>query len=84
MRTLTGRSYGPLQEDLDYKRYFGSFINDYSRFSVVVIFRFESQIVDEFKYYLNRNERHTGFLVNVLRCDNAKEYIEGKTNEFCE
>lgn len=74
---------GPLQEDLDNKRYFGSFIDDYSRFSVVVILRFRSQVVDEFKHYIDRNERHIGFPVNALRCDNAKEYVEGKM-EFCD
>lgn len=60
-------------------RYFVTFIDDYTRYTEVVMLKDRSEVLTAFKNYMLRVKRESGHDIKVLRTDNAKEYI---SNEF--
>ena len=60
-------------------RYFLTFIDDYSRFTVVKLLKTKDEVMQHFIAYRNWAENVTSHRVKVLRSDNGGEYI---SNEF--
>lgn len=59
----------------DGKRYFVSFIDDYSRQAVVCVIKNKSDVFDCFRTYVNTMHNQTGKRVKEMRCDNGREYL---------
>ena len=53
--------------------YFGTFTDDFSRWTVVVFLRKKSNLLAEYKKWLTKEQLHTGN--KVLRSDNDGEYV---------
>ena len=60
-------------------RYWVTFIDDYSRFRMVIPMKKKSDTFDAFKRYKAWAENSTGTKIKVFRCDKGGEYI---SNEF--
>ena len=61
------------------KRYFVSFIDDYSRYADIRLLGTRDDLYTEFKDWLNTEEQQIGAKLKRLHSDNAKEY---KSDEF--
>lgn len=65
-------------------RYFGLFIDDYSRKTFVHFLKKKSDILSEFKIFKARAERELGRKIKILRTDNGCEYVNAEFNRFLE
>ena len=65
------------------KRYFTTFIDDKSRFCVVLLLRSKSEVLDKFVQFVKFAEAQTGKRVKVIRSDNGGEFASGKFAAFC-
>lgn len=65
------------------EKYFISFIDDYSKIARVYVMKSKSEVFDCVIEYINEVENLTGKRVKILRCDNGKEYLNGKIYNFC-
>ena len=61
------------------KKYFVSFIDDYSRYADVRLLGTRDDLYNEFSGWLDEEQRQTGVKLKRLHSDNAKEY---KSDEF--
>ena len=61
-------------ESLGRKKYFISFIDDYTRKATVYVIRNKSEAVDKFKQFKLMAEKQTGMVIKKLRTDNGLEY----------
>lgn len=59
----------------DGKRYFVSFIDDYSRQAQVCVIKNKSDVFECFRTYVNTMRNQTGKRVKEMRCDNGREYL---------
>ena len=67
---------GPMQtESFGGKRYFVTFIDDYSRFCKVYFMRQKTEVLDKFKEFEAYVQSVTGEKVRALRSDNGGEYV---------
>ncbi|KAG3113150.1 hypothetical protein PI126_g24765 [Phytophthora idaei] len=72
---------GPMQTPtFGGKRYFVTFIDDKSHFSVVYLLRNKSEVTAKFAEFA---ETQTGKRVKTLRSDNGGEYISSAMAKFC-
>jgi len=55
--------------------YFGTFTDDVSRWTDVVFLHKKSDLLAEYKKWLNKAELHTGSKIKVLRSENGGEYV---------
>jgi len=55
--------------------YFGTFTNDFSRWTDVVYLQKKSDLLSEFKKWLTKAQLHTGTKIKILRSDNRGEYM---------
>lgn len=64
------------------EKYFCTFVDDYSKFSIVQPIKSKSEVFASFKesssFFLNR----TGNTIKELRCDNGKEYINNQFEDL--
>ena len=73
---------GPMRtESLGGSRYVVSFIDDYSRFSVLYFIKLKSEVLNCFKRF--RAEYGQGGIVRILRSDNGGEYTSRAFAQFC-
>lgn len=64
-------------------RYFVTFIDDYTRYTEVMLKK-KSNVFAAFVKYLAKVERETGNKIIRIRSDNAKEYVSKDFNQFLE
>ncbi|GJV64547.1 putative RNA-directed DNA polymerase [Tanacetum coccineum] len=65
------------------KKYFLSFIDDYSRKGWVYFLTEKSQAFESFKDFKSKVETETGKVVKALRTDRGGEYLSNEFSEFC-
>lgn len=63
--------------------YFVSFIDDYSRASMVYCIKSRTEVLDKFKEFVAMAEALHGVKVAKFRADNAGEYSSGEIDEYC-
>jgi len=74
---------GPINvESAGGARYFVTFIDDYSRYTVTVMLRNRSDVVQAFKDYKRKMENLTNRRIKKLRTDNGKEYVSKEFSDF--
>lgn len=56
------------------KRYFVSFIDDYSRKATVFLLQRKNEVVQAFQSYIKEAERQTGCKIKRIRSDNGLEF----------
>jgi hypothetical protein len=76
--------WGPAKnESLGGKRWFVSFIDDYSRRSWIYMMKHKHEVLNIFLEWKNMVEKKTGKKLKVLRSDNGGEYISDPFFEIC-
>lgn len=65
-------------------RYFLTFIDDYTRQTLVYFLRQKSEVFVVFKKFQMMAERQCGKLLKVLRSDRGGEYNSNEFGKFCE
>jgi transposase InsO family protein len=71
------------QATYDGKRYFMSFIDDYTHFTIVYLLKQKSEAFSCLKDYVNRVTAHFNSKVNVVRCDRGGEYRSKVMRQWC-
>lgn len=71
-------------ESLGGSKYFVTFIDDFSRYTEVVMLRQRSDVLKAFKNYKRKVEKLTGRQIKKLRSDNGKEYLSNDFKKFLE
>ena len=69
-------------ESLGQKRYFVSFIDDYSRCCQVYFMRHKSKELHKFKEFEALATNESGLSIGTLRTDNGGEYVSKEFEEF--
>lgn len=64
-------------------RYFITFIDDYSRYTVVFLIRQKSEALSVFKQFHKAAELQTGRRLKKLRSDNGGEYMSREFQNYC-
>ena len=64
-------------------RYFLTFTDDFSRYSVVYFLHKKSQVLGYFKQYVTQMENFTGVKLQKIRSDNGGEYTSNEFSEYC-
>lgn len=76
---------GPFQvQSQSGKRYFLSFIDDYSKYSKIYVIERKNEVFSKFKDYVKEVENFTNKTKEILRCDNGDEYINKEMKFFFE
>lgn len=76
---------GPMSvESMAGSRYFVTFIDDFSRYTEIVMLRQRSEVLNAFKDYKRKVEKLTGQHIKKLRTDNDKEYVSNEFRKFLE
>jgi len=76
---------GPINTtSLGGSKYFATFIDDYTRYTEVVMLKNRSEVLSAFKKYMLRARRESGHNIKILRTDNAKEYTSTEFNKLLE
>ena len=65
------------------KRYFVTFIDEYSHYCVVYLLQNKSEVSTKFAQFVALAETQTGKRVRVLRSDNGGEYTSGILTKLC-
>jgi transposase InsO family protein len=73
---------GPYTPSLNKKRYFISFIDDYTRSIWIYSIAAKSEAIDALKELYNKLNTNLGFKIARIRSDNAKEFIGVKWTDF--
>lgn len=68
----------------DGHKYFVSFIDDYSKHSVVYQIKRKSEVFESFVHFVKQAERETGERIVDLRSDNGGEYVSHRMQEWCQ
>ena len=75
---------GPMQTStFGGKRYFVTFIDEYSHYCVVYLLKSKSEVAEKFAQFVALAETQTGLRVRTLRIYNRGEYITSKMSKFC-
>ena len=64
-------------------RYFVTFIDDYLKYTTVYIIKHKSEVLQEFREYVDMVENFTGLRVKRVRSDNAQEYVSKHFKNYC-
>jgi len=67
----------------DDKRYFCTFIDDFTHMTATYLLKNKSEVTDCFKEYKSMAEAHFGCKVSRLRCDNGGEYRSNEMKSLC-
>lgn len=74
---------GPMQtESLGKKRYFLTFIDDFSRFTYVYLIRRKSEVIEKFQEYKKLVENQTNYKISAIRFDGGGEYSSSDFSEI--
>lgn len=65
------------------KRFFVSFIDDYSHFGIIYLMSSKDEVIDRFREYEALVTAHFGTRIARLRTDNGGEYVSEAMREFC-
>lgn len=63
-------------------RYFVTFIDDFTRYTVVCFLRSKSEVYEKLVQFIRLAERSTGCKLRTLRTDNGSEYINHRTSKL--
>ena len=75
---------GPMQtHTFSGKRYFVTFIDEYSHYCVVLLLKNKSEVATKFAEFVAWAETQTGKRVKTLRSDNGGEYTSGAMSKLC-
>lgn len=75
---------GPMSQSAwDGSNYFVTFMDDYSRASMVFCIKRKSEVFDKFREYVAMSEAHHCVKIAKLRVDNGGEYISIEFRDFC-
>ncbi|KAM0730296.1 Retrovirus-related Pol polyprotein from transposon TNT 1-94 [Formica fusca] len=66
----------------DRKRYFLTFLDDYTHLTVAFLLKSKDEVPDKIKEYVEMAEAHWDSRVSKLRCDNGREYINEKVTNW--
>ena len=66
------------------KRYFITFIDDFSRFTYVYLMRNKDESFDMFKRYKTEVENRKDRKIKILRSDRGSKYFPNDFSTFCE
>jgi transposase InsO family protein len=67
---------GPIEVPTwDNKKYFVTFLDDFTHFCVVYLISFKSEVFDKVKLFISLAENHFNKKVRKIRCDNGREYL---------
>ena len=66
------------------KRYFITFIDDFSRFTYVYLMRNKDESFDMYKHYKTKVENQKNRKIKILRSDRGSEYFPNDFSTFCE
>ena len=66
---------GPIDESIGGKRYFVSFIDDYSRCCAVYFMSSKAEVFERFKEFEAITTNESGQRIGTLRTDNGGEYV---------
>ena len=66
------------------KRYFITFIDDFSRFTYVYLIRNKDESFDMFKRYKTEVENRKDRKIKILRSDRGSKYFPNDFSTFCE
>jgi len=76
--------YSPMQTmSLGGARYFATFIDDFSRFTIVHFLRENHEVFSTFQNYKTYAETSIGCKIKCLRSDNGGEYLSNDFRNFC-
>ena len=76
---------GPMQtESFGGRKYFVTFIDDYSRCCAVYFLKQKSEVFDKFKKFEAEVTNKCGHSIGTLRTDNGGEYLSKKFQDFLE
>lgn len=67
----------------DGKRFFVSFTDDFSHFSVIYLMATKDEVIDRFREYEALVTSHFGTRIAKLRTDNGGEYVNDEMRAFC-
>ena len=65
------------------KKYFLTFVDDYSRYCVIFLLREKSEVFEKFVEYTAMVENQFGKKLKIIRSDNGGEYTSEKFSEYC-
>jgi len=75
---------GPISPNTwDGKRYFLTFLDDYTHYVMVYLIKNKSEVPELIREYILRAEAHWNLKLSKLRCDNGREYINEKVTSWC-
>jgi hypothetical protein len=75
---------GPIDiETHDGKKYFVTFLNDFSHFCVVYLLPSKNEVTKYIKEFVSQSESRSDQKLNNLRYDNGGEYRNGQLKEWC-
>jgi len=66
------------------KRYFLTFIDDYSRYTYVYLLRTKDESFQKFKEYKSVVENQKDKKIKIIRSDRGGEYFPREFDQFCE
>ena len=76
--------WGPFAtETYDRKRYYVTFIDDFTHFTCVYLIKNKSEVFEMFKIFDSMAVAHFNLSISRLRCDNGGEYIGINFLDFC-
>ena len=74
---------GPMQtESLGGRKYFATFIDDYSRCCNVYFLKHKSEVSEKFKEFEASITNESDKRIGTLRTDNGGEYLSGEFKEY--
>jgi len=65
------------------KKYFITFLDDYTHYTLVYLLENKYEVQDIIKQYVERVEAHWNSRVSKIRCDNGKEYLNKGIDSWC-
>lgn len=68
---------------IDGNRYFVTFIDEFTHYTVVYLLRHKSDVFKMFKDFLAKSEAHFNLKLAHLNCDNGREYLSNEFKSFC-
>lgn len=68
---------------IDDERYFVTFVDDFSRFTVVFLMNSKEEVLENFREYEALVSAKFGKRISRLRCDNGGEYVGREFRRFC-
>lgn len=71
------------QTTFDGNRYFVTFTDDFTHFSVIYLLKRKSEVFDRFKEFEAMATTHFGQKLSKLRSDNGREYLGNEFQSFC-